>query len=149
MSVRTEKLARPDREGESGVAAGVMTEGEGARRGVDGEAGEAGEQLLQDNAGLQPSGGSAQAVVRADGESHLTGPAPPAAQDVELIRAGTEHARVPVGRPVQQQDLASTGDPAPVNGGVAGEGAGQALDWRGKPEQLLDCRGQQLRPVQQ
>src|ERR1017187_7970045 len=41
--VRTEQLARADREGESGVAAGVMTEGEGARRGVDGEAGEAGE----------------------------------------------------------------------------------------------------------
>ena len=39
-------------ERERGVAAGVMADGEGARLRGDGKAGEPGEQLLQDDAGL-------------------------------------------------------------------------------------------------
>lgn len=62
-------LLRLGGEGESGVAAGVVPGGESAGRWVDGEVGKAGEQFLQDDAGLQPGGGSAEAVVRADGES--------------------------------------------------------------------------------
>src|ERR1019366_9782080 len=49
---RTEQLARPDREGESGVAAGGMTEGESARRGGGGEAGAGGRRLLDGDTGL-------------------------------------------------------------------------------------------------
>src|SRR5215472_44692 len=67
--------AGTDGEGEGGVAAGVMTFGECARLGVDREQRETREQFFQDDAGLQPGGDSAEAVMRADGESQVTRPA--------------------------------------------------------------------------
>ena len=74
-----------------------MPGGKGACRRVDGEAGEAGEQFGEYDAGLQPGGDSAQAVVRADGERQVPRPDLPAAQDVKVSSAGTEHMWVPVG----------------------------------------------------
>src|ERR1700760_1879158 len=98
-------LRAPGSEGEGGVAAGVIAGSEDACRRVDGEAGEAVDQFGEDDAGLQAGRGSAQAVVRAEGECQMPRPGLLAAQDVEVLSIRAELSRVAVGRPVQQQDL--------------------------------------------
>ena len=52
-----------------------MTFGECARIGVDGEQRETREQFFENDTRLQPGGGSADTVVRANRESQVTRPA--------------------------------------------------------------------------
>jgi hypothetical protein len=111
-------------------------------RRIDCESGEPGEQLPQHDAGLQPGGRRPQAVVRSQGEGQVmrgTGP-----QEITHVRIGPERTWIPVRRPVEQQHFAATGDQLPVQRGVPGERAGQALDGRGQPEQFFDGGGQQV-----
>ncbi len=93
------------------------------------------EQLLERDPRHHPRGGVAEAVVAAlaEGEELRR-----AAAHVELVGVRAVAARVAVGRGVRQQHLATGRDPYAVQLDVAGGGAGQPLDRRGEPQELLD-----------
>jgi hypothetical protein len=108
---------------------------EAAGGGVDDELRAPAQELFHGDPRHQPGGRGAEAVVCTEAERQHPRRPP---RHVQLLGVRTELARVAVGGGVEQHDLAAGGDDRAVQLDVAGDRAGETLDGRGQPEQLLD-----------
>ena len=91
--------------------------------------------LLRASAAAASSDSAAEAMVRTVAErqdvARLAG-------NVELSGVGAVLTFVPVRRTVEQQRAPAGRDGGVADGDVAGGGPGQALHWRGHPQELID-----------
>ena len=110
---------------------------EPAGRRVDLEIGEPFEQTTERHPTLEAGGRGAEAVVGAVSEAEN---AIEVTAHVEVVDRAAELSLVAVGRAVEQDHLGALGDRRVVDRDVAGRRAGQVLDRRGQPQELVDGR---------